>query len=246
MSKSSTSMPSGASSCAARRSPRLYDALRRLPAIPRTRIVLRCLDGRDRRGEVDAVAEQVAAGLELLVPVDAVVVRVELALDGQADALLAPRVGRGALEGGLELDGARDAADGQVAGDLERGALDLADVGRLEANLGEAGGVEEVRRAQVLVALRLVRVDALGRDDTGRLGRAVRRNLDGALEVPEVALYGGDEQMPDAELDRRVGSVDIPGAGRDEARDAGRGCKLRHDECSSFVGSTIYLTRQLD
>src|SRR3954447_7507714 len=119
MSKRLTSMPSGASSCAARRSPRLYEALRRLPAIPRTRIVLRCLDGRDRCGEVDAVAQQVAAGLELLVPVDAVVIGVELALDGQADALLAPRVGRGALEGGLKLDRAGDAAGCQVPGDLE-------------------------------------------------------------------------------------------------------------------------------
>src|SRR3954454_16896745 len=85
-------------------------------------------DRGDLELEDDLVADQDAAGLERGVPGDAVV----LAADGdravEADALVAERVLRGALELERPRYPVRHVLDGQVAGDLERGLVHLADV----------------------------------------------------------------------------------------------------------------------
>src|SRR4051794_21743242 len=82
------------------------------------------LDRGDLELEDDLVADQDAAGLERGVPGDAVV----LAADGdravEADALVAERVLRGALERERDGDRLRHVLDGQVAGDLEGRLVD--------------------------------------------------------------------------------------------------------------------------
>src|SRR5439155_21702175 len=60
----------------------------------------------------------------------------------------------------MEDDRLGDVADGHVAGDQERVAAGQVDPGGAEGDRWEALHVEEVRAAQVLVPVRLVRVDA--------------------------------------------------------------------------------------
>ena len=67
-----------------------------------------------------------------------------------------PRVGVGALDQHVERDLAGDAVHREVAGHARGLVVDRLDVGGLERDLRELLDVEEVRRAQVLVALRLV------------------------------------------------------------------------------------------
>ena len=57
-----------------------------------------------------------------------------------------------------------DAVDGQPADDPERLLVQRRDGGRLEAELRVLPGVEEVRRAQTLVALWLIGVERLDVD----------------------------------------------------------------------------------
>ena len=92
---------------------------------------------------------------------------------------------------------------------MEAGLLPIgADVGNLfalEGDLRVSLDGEEIVREQVLVALRVVRVDA------GDIDRAAYRcllglsdvELDRALKAVEPAL-GGREQVPDAEADAGV------------------------------------------
>jgi hypothetical protein len=72
----------------------------------------------------------------------------------------------------------------------------------------------------VLVALGLAGVDAV--DLHGPVCRdAVGADLEGALEVVELSLHGGDSEVFDLELDARVDRVDLPGPGGEGGR---RGC----------------------
>ena len=102
----------------------------------------------------------------------------------------------------------------------------------LEAQLGELGGVEEVGRAQVIVALRLVGVDRLGLDRAVDLGAGqVLADLERALELGELTADGGDAHVLDGEADLRVRRVDAPRAGGDH----GGGCGA-HDGVSQVEG----------
>src|SRR5258705_6855457 len=83
-SKSSSSTPAGRSSAASRRRRRLCDSRRRLPLIPRIRIVLR-LRQLEVGGQLDLVLEHGAAARELHVPGDAEVGAVDHGLEGDAD-----------------------------------------------------------------------------------------------------------------------------------------------------------------
>src|SRR5664280_1606156 len=131
------------------------------------------LDRGDLELEDDLVADEHTAGLQRGVPGDPVV----LAADGdrafEANAGVAERVARGALGGERDRDRVRDALDGQVAGELERGVVDLARAGGDERDLRVVVHREEVVAAQVLVALRVAGVDAggLDRDRCGGGGR---------------------------------------------------------------------------
>src|SRR5690606_31629061 len=92
-------------------------------------------DRRDVEGQGDLLADQHAAGLERGVPGDAPVLAVDDDLAGDADALVAERVGRRALELEVDGDGLRGALDGQVAGDPEGLVVDRGDLGGHEGDL---------------------------------------------------------------------------------------------------------------
>ena len=110
----------------------------------------------------------------------------------------------------------RDVLDRQLADELVAVALDVLDAARLEADLGEALDVEQVGRAEVLVALLVVGQDACRADDA--LCGLIVAALDATLEVGEAAAdrfqrrVGVDDVEPDARVDR----VDRPGSLRDE------------------------------
>src|SRR5215211_7412940 len=191
-------MPAGASSCAATRRRRLNDPARSEPEIPSTTSSpaprprpspLASLHRRYVGRDLHAVAEQRAARLEHLVPVDPEVARPDLTAQLEPDALVAPRVGGDARNRGLELDLVRGVADREVADDAEAVSVERLDLRRAEGDLGVRVGREEVLGAQVLVALLLPGVDA-GRADP-RLGADVRGlvRLERAVEVGEPPLH---------------------------------------------------------
>src|SRR5438105_15796143 len=69
--------------------------------------------------QLDVVAEDPAAGIERLIPVEAEVLPVDLAFSLEAHALTPPWVARAPLKFGVERDFARRALDRQIADELE-------------------------------------------------------------------------------------------------------------------------------
>src|SRR3954464_5725996 len=90
-------------------------AIRRRPIGPS--VVRLGLDRGEVEEDLDLLADEHAAGLEGLVPVEAELGALDLADDLEADAGVAPRVLVDALRDALEDDLAGGAADGQVTGD---------------------------------------------------------------------------------------------------------------------------------
>src|SRR5207248_1573150 len=84
----------------------------------------------------------------------------------------------------------------------------------VDRDLREALYVEEVRRAEVLVALLVVRGDAGSVDGALEAG-LLAGGLDGTLELRGLATNGGDAHVLDRELDARVRRIDVPGANGD-------------------------------
>src|SRR5690606_41802675 len=103
-----------------------------------------------------------------------------------------------------------------------------AQAGRAEGPLRMVLDVEEVGRADVVVALLVVRVDGACVDLRGdrRVGQVLGGD-DLAGELPEVAAYLADHHVADGERDVGVILVDVPGA-RDVAGDRGGGRCGRH------------------
>src|SRR5207248_11179327 len=135
------SWPRSGSSCSARTRPaggrRAADSL-----FLRERLEI----DRDR----DVVTNVQAAVVEGLVPVDAVVLPVQLRLEGEAGALVAPRILLEAEELDRERDALRHPVHRQVAGDVvDVLRLRRRDGRRLEADLRVLLGVEEVGRAEM-------------------------------------------------------------------------------------------------
>ena len=109
-------VPSGATSAAARSSAVLYDAARRLPEIPRIRIGLGGLDGRDVDQQLHVIGDEHVAVGKRLVPLEIELAPINGPFELEADALVAPRVLTvlGDLAG--ELDRLGDALDRDLAG----------------------------------------------------------------------------------------------------------------------------------
>ena len=113
----------------------------------------------------------------------------------------------------VELHRLGDATDGEVGGELPLAVGHLLEPGALQGDGGVVLGVEEVVRAQVVVAHRLVGVDA-GRLDLG-LQRGVLGVLghrEGAGELGEAAPDLGADQVAGHETDLGVGGVDGVGS----------------------------------
>src|SRR5664279_4621119 len=206
--------PSGATSAAARRSDVLYDAARRLPEIPRIRIGLGGLDGRDADQQLDVVGdEQIAVG-KRLVPLEIELAPIDRALELEANALVAPRVLAvlGDLPG--ELDRLGDALDRNLAGERDLAVGAGVGAGRAEGDLRMLGDVEEFGALQVPVAVLLAAVDR-GDVDPARQHGGVARSVDGALEAAERPSDGGDTHVLDGEADVRMSRIDVVDPGRD-------------------------------
>src|SRR4029079_373224 len=111
----------------------------------------------------DLVTHRHAAGLDGEIPFEAPVLAVDAGAGADAAAAVAPRVlDRGRQRLDLQGDRSRDAADGELPGDAQIAGRPR---GRLHARRPERHGrvtrdVEEVGAAQVLVPLRLARIDA--------------------------------------------------------------------------------------
>src|SRR4051812_1430959 len=169
-------------------------------------------------GEVDVhlVPDEDAATVERDVEVHAEVLAVDDAVGLEAETLAAPRVLADAEELDLELDRAGDALEGQVADDG-----DAVERGGGEAHLAELLHVEEVRGAQVPVALLVAGVHGVQVDGgcgTGLLqgGPGGELALEG-LELPTNLAH----QVTDGEPDLGVARVDLPGTGGDVGAEGG-------------------------
>src|SRR5690606_37106209 len=120
--------------------------------------------GLDGEGEPALVADEHAAALERLIPVEPDVLAIELARGLEAGNLHTRRIDPTALELRLERGRAGDSPDGELAIDRESVAVAL-DAGAVEGCDGVARGVEEVGTAQVRVTGANAGVDAVGLDD---------------------------------------------------------------------------------
>src|SRR5579875_1387234 len=133
---------SGASSAAARSSAVLYDAERRLPEMARMRIELRGLDRRHAEDELDLVGDEQVAVRQGLVPLQIELAAVDRAGELEADALVAPRIGRaGVGDHAGELDRTGDALDRDLAGQADLAVADRRERARGEGDLRVGGGV---------------------------------------------------------------------------------------------------------
>src|SRR3954453_22966893 len=95
----------------------------------------RLLDGGDVEAELTLVGHEHVARAEHLVELHVEVGAVELAGDLERDALVAPRVGLGALDLRGQRDLAGDAVHREVADDLEGVLVERPDRGRAERDL---------------------------------------------------------------------------------------------------------------
>src|ERR1700730_9552608 len=94
---------------------------------------------RDLRRHLDLLADQDAAGLESLVPVQTELRAVDLRLGAQDDPLVAPGIGGESLvlAGHQDLPG--DAMQGEVTADVEAATVLAAHAGRVELDLAPPG-----------------------------------------------------------------------------------------------------------
>jgi hypothetical protein len=134
--------------------------------------------------------------------------------------------------------GAGDPLDREVAVDLEGGSRHVLDAGALEQEFGVVAGAEEVVGAEVLVALLVAGVDAVGvdREVDLALGRVLRVGDDFALEGGEPALDGGEHHVLDGELDDRVARIDPPDGLGGDGRFHGPGSSAAGRTAAALVG----------
>src|SRR5215204_4396092 len=209
-SHSTSSTPDGRVSPAARRSRRLWEPRRTLPAMPRIRMVLGLLDERELDGQRDLVGERLAAGGQRGVPVHVELGAVDDGLEVEVAAGVAERVGVRGDPGAGGGDGAGDALDRQLALDLGGAVLAQLDVLRGEGHVGVVGGVEEL-------AAQDVGAELLGRADRDRLD--LRSALETAVDelgvdLVERALEERDALVADGEAEARVDGIGGVGAGQ--------------------------------
>src|SRR3954467_8464883 len=163
----------------------------------------RRLDGLHLELDVDAIADEDATCLEQLGPVQAEVLSIEGGRRDEPSALVAPRVLRAAAVLDVEDDLATDVADGEVTRHAVALARHLLDSRAAKLHLREAFDLEEIRRAEMRVALGHAGVDAGdidGRFD-GRLGEIVVVQDQVAAEAGKAASNFGYHHVPDRKAD---------------------------------------------
>ncbi len=93
--------------------------------------------------------------------------------------------------------------------------VDRLDPRALERQIGILVDIKEVGRAQVIVAVVALGVDAgrLDLDIDPRVGRVLLVELDRAAEALEPAAHLRDHHMPNGKLDVRMCEINLPGHG---------------------------------
>ena len=158
-------------------------------------------------------------------------------IGGEADAVAAPGILAFTDLGHGEGHRLGRAREGQVAGDGEGLAIRRGERLRDEGQFGELLRVEEVGRAQVLVALLREGVDRFGLDrnlDRG-LGRFGGVPGQGPVDRIEAAVGVADPEVADAEQRGRVGSIDTVGIGGGQGQGAEGGEQGRGEEVAHGV-----------
>ena len=153
-----------------------------------------------------------SAFLERLVPIEAEVAPVDLGRRGEARPVTAPWISAAALFGDIEHDRLGDTLDREVARDLQLALAGRRDARRAKRERRKLLGIEEIRRAEVCIALIDACVDTRGlegdldRRAAGIGGVFVHRPID----VGEVSSNRRDHQVFDSELRAGVHGVDTP------------------------------------
>src|SRR3954469_14598366 len=177
---SSNSTPGGSWVAAARRSSVLWESRRRLPDMPRTRILLGLLGLREL--ELDdqrhVVRQRVPALGERSVPVEAELRAIDHRLEVDADLGVARDVLVRSDERATALDRVRVALDRELTVDHQLVALD-AHVARLVAQLGAGLHVDARRRLQVGRKVLVLDDDRLRVHGPDQMRRAGLADLEG-------------------------------------------------------------------
>ncbi len=119
--------------------------------------------GFDFDRDLDLLANEHSTGLEGGIVVEPEVRAVDFGGSGVTQHLLAPRIGALAIEFGIQHNLVSHATNREIAGHLEIVALGF-DAGALEGQGREVLRIEEIRRAEVRIALLFTRVDTGGAD----------------------------------------------------------------------------------
>ena len=167
------------------------------------------LHRRDIECDLHLVAEERSARLERLIPAEAEISAVELSTQLELDPFISARLACRPAQLRVERDLTGDAAHRQVADELQTPAVEVVDLGRVEADLRIALDVEEVGGAtQVLVSHRRVRVDR------GRVDHPVARGrpapFPAPIELAEAAGYRREHHVLHGESNVRARRVDRP------------------------------------
>src|SRR3954468_2878616 len=191
-------------------------------------------DKREVDVDGDLPLEDLAAARQLGVELDAEVTPVDRGRDGEGDTRVAAEVRADLAEAAGRLDLTHVALDLQLTGETDAAVVGDVEAGGGELQLRVLLGVEEIRRHQVALELRLVDVDRLHVDGADQLGLVPAGQ--GCLVAIELAAVGGDVVVGDGKGDRGMNRVDGPGAGRDLQVDGvgAHGCCLSFDCCAGL------------
>ena len=171
------------------------------------------LDRRHAHEQLDLVGHEEVAVRERLIPLEVELAAVDDALELEADALVAPRIGAALGDDAGQLDRLGDALDRDLAVQTNLAVVERLAGGGGEADLGWLLGVEEVGRRSGAPSRCGSFVSTL-ETSTAPEGRARRRSRRAALELAEGAADGGDSHVANLEADARVRGIDVVGAGR--------------------------------
>jgi hypothetical protein len=166
----------------------------------------------DLEADLDVVSDDYPACLQGLIPGQPEIASIDLAARAEPDAFPTPGVSGPAFECNIERNWLRYVTDCQIARNLEALLVTL-NPGAAELDLGILLDIQEIRRAQVLVALVGAGIETRGfeyRFD-GRVLRIFLVAVDRSFDIRDAALHSRDHQMLGGEFDQGVSGIEFPG-----------------------------------
>src|SRR5690606_23044561 len=160
--------------------------------------------------QIDVLAYQHASRLECCVPVQTPVFTVDGRARLEGNLIVSERIAPGAEVFTLELDLLRDTTHRQLADQREPGAIHILDPCTLEGNGRIFVRIEEIGRAQVRVALFIIRGDRRRLSSAFGFDRReiVRIQAHDAFEVLEGATDLAESEVAHSESESRVRRID--------------------------------------